>query len=146
MLLHDSQERVEVGTPQAASLSAPWDSSPSGSLLRSSKRQRVSLSGSRSRRTGSPETFSGRSTAAYKNWLQDIQLTDATHQYIPFVDKKVAESFDGVWAIGKVQCRHQGIMLYAQCAIQQQSCPTKVSLFRLFGLMTLTSSATFLAC
>ena len=93
---------MEVGSPRAASHSASLDSSPSGSLLRSSKRQRVSFGGSRSTSTGSivtaifgtPESFTGRSTAAYKKWLQDIQPTNATHQYASFLSKEVDEFFD----------------------------------------------------
>jgi hypothetical protein len=117
MQRHDSQERMGAGSPRAASLSASLDSSPSGSLSRSAKRQRVSHSGSRSTRqasvvteiSGTPESFNGRTTAAYKTWLQDIQPAHATHQYTSCLTKDVAECFAGVWYVGKVQCIHQGI-------------------------------------
>jgi hypothetical protein len=39
-----------------------------------------------------PESFNGRTTAAYKTWLQDIQPTNATQQYTSFLTKDVAES------------------------------------------------------
>jgi hypothetical protein len=89
----------------------------SGSFSRSAIRQRVSHSGSRSRRqasvvtaiSGTPESFNGRTTAAYKTWLQDIQPANATYQCTSFITKDVAECFAGVWYIGKVQCIHQGI-------------------------------------
>ena len=118
MQRHDSQERMEVGSPRAAAPPAPLDSSPLRSSLRSAKRRRVSYSGSPSTSQGSIVTaissgatdmFDGRSTSAYKRWLQAIQPTVAKHEYVSFVEVEVAAEEDGVWTTGKVQCLFQGI-------------------------------------
>ena len=109
---------MDVGSPSAAPPSASLASSPSGSVLRSLKRRRVSRDGSCSITTGSVVTaisgatdiFNGCSTTTYKNWLQAVQPTTAKHDYASFVDKKVAAHADGVWTTGMVQCLHQGIM------------------------------------
>jgi hypothetical protein len=69
--------RMEAGSPRATSPSASFDSSPSGSLLRSSKRQRVSLGGSRSIShasvvttiLGATDTFDGRHTLCLSVYL-----------------------------------------------------------------------------
>jgi ElaB/YqjD/DUF883 family membrane-anchored ribosome-binding protein len=99
MQRHDSQERMEAGSPRAAAPPAPLDSSPSSFSLRSAKRRRDSLSGSPSTSQGSivtaissgaTDTFDGRSNTAYKRWLQAIQPTAAKHEYASFFDKKVA--------------------------------------------------------
>jgi hypothetical protein len=55
--------------------------------------------------------FDGRSTSAYKRWLQAIQPTVAKHEYVSFVEVEVAAEEDGVWTTGKVQCLFQGIQL-----------------------------------
>ena len=89
---------MEVRSPRVASPTAPLESSPSGSLLCSSKHRRVSLSGSPSTNNGSVvtaisgtmDTFQGRSTTAYKNWLQVIQPTAATCQLASNRHKSVA--------------------------------------------------------
>jgi len=118
MQRHDSQERMEAGSPRAAAPPAPLDSSPSSFSLRSAKRRRVSLSGSPSTSQGSivtaissgaTDTFDGRSNTAYKRWLQAIQPTMATHEYSSFFNIEVAAEEDGVWTTGKVQCLFQGI-------------------------------------
>ena len=116
MQRHDSQERMEVGSPRAASHSASLDSSPSGNSLRSVKRRRIAPRETPSTSQGSIVTavlgatdiFDGRSDTAYKNWLQLVQPTEATHMYASFVEKKVADQCDGVWTTGTVQCLHQG--------------------------------------
>jgi hypothetical protein len=141
MQRHDSQERMEAGSPHGTSPSASLDSSPSESLVRSSKRQRVSLGGSRSIGHGSvatailgPHTFDGRSNTAYKSWLQAMQPTTATHEYASFINKKVADQEDGVWTTGTVQCLHQGIlpsmirMLTANSILPNKSQPFSIVL------------------
>jgi hypothetical protein len=110
---------MEAGSPRAATPSAPLDSSPSSYSLRSAKRRRVSPSGSpsTSQRSiltaislGATDTFDGRSTIAYKHWLQATQPAAATTEYASFIDEKVAAEEDGVWTTGKVQCLYQGIL------------------------------------
>ena len=118
MSRHGSQERMDVGSPSAAPPSASLDSSPSGMVLRYSKRRRVSRDGSCSTSTGSVVTafsgatdiFKGTSNTAYKTWLQEVQPTAAKHDFASFVGKKVADHADGVWTTGMVQCLHQGIL------------------------------------
>ena len=118
MQRHDSQERMEAGSPRAAAPPAPLDSSQSSYSLRSAKRRRVSHSGSPSTSQGSivtaissgvTNTFDGRSNTAYKRWLQVIQPTAAKHEYASFVEVEVAAEEDGVWTTGKVQCLLQVI-------------------------------------
>ncbi len=105
MQRHDNQERMEVGSPRAASPPAPLDSSPLSSSLRSAKRRRVSHSGLPSTSQGSIVTaissgvtdrFDGRSTSAYKRWLQAIHPTVVKHEYVSFVEVEVAAEEDGV--------------------------------------------------
>jgi hypothetical protein len=60
--------------------------------------------------SGATETFHGRSNTAYKNWLQLVQPTAASHVYASFVEQKVAAHCDVVWTTGTVQCLHQGIL------------------------------------
>ena len=118
MSRHDSQERMDVGSPCAAPPSASLESSSSGLVLRSSKRRRVSRDGSCSTSTesvvtailGATDIFNGTSTTAYKNWLHEVQPTAAKHDFASFVGKKVAAHADGVWTTGTVQCLHQGIL------------------------------------
>jgi hypothetical protein len=117
MSRHDSQERMDVGSLSAAPPSASLDSSPSGTVLRSSKRRRVSRDGSCSTSTGPVVTailgadiFKGTSNTAYRNWLQEVQPTAAKHDFASFVGKKVADHADGVWTTGMVQCLHQGVL------------------------------------
>ncbi len=118
MSRHDSQERMDVGSPSPAPPSASLESSSSGTVLRSSKRRRVSRDGSCSTSTesvvtailGATDIFNGTSTTAYKNWLQEVQPTAAKHDFASFVGKKVADHADGVWTPGTVQCLHQGIL------------------------------------
>ena len=120
MQRNDGQERMEAGSPRAAAPPAPLDSSPLSSSLRTAKRRRVSHSGSPSTSQGSivtaissgaTDTFDGRSTSAYKRWLQAIQPTVAKHEYVSFVEVEVAAEEDGVWTTRKVQCLVQGIQL-----------------------------------
>ncbi len=118
MSRHGSQERMDAGSPSEAPPSASLSSSTSGSVLRSCKRRRVSRDGSCSTSTGSVVTafsgatdiFDGRSTTAYKNWLQAVQPTAATHDFASFIGKKVEAHADGVWTTGMDHCLHQGIM------------------------------------
>jgi hypothetical protein len=113
MQRHDSQERMEAGSPRAAAPPASLDSSPLSSSSRSAKRRRVSPSGSPSTSQGFSVTAiclgAGRSNAAYTRRLQAIQPTAAKHEYASFFDVKVAAEEDGVWTTGKVQCLLQGI-------------------------------------
>ena len=118
MQRHDSQARMEAGSPRAVTPPAPLDSSPSSYSLRSAKRRRVSPVGSPSTNQGSivtaislgaTDTFDGRSNTAYKNWLQAIQPSAVTHEYASFLNEKVAAEEAGVWTTGKVQCLFQGI-------------------------------------
>ena len=109
---------MDAGSPSAASPSASLASGPSGPVLRSLKRCRVSRDGSCSTSTesvvteilGVTDIFDVTSTTPYKNWLQAVQPTAAKHDYASFVGKKVAAHADGVWTTGMVQCLHQGIM------------------------------------
>jgi len=39
-----------------------------------------------------------------------VQPTAATHDFVSFIDKKVAVHADDVWTTGKIQCLHQDIM------------------------------------
>jgi hypothetical protein len=57
---------------------------------------------------GATDIFNGTSTTAYRNWLQAVQPTAATHEFGAFIGEKVAAYADGVWTTGKVQCLHQG--------------------------------------
>jgi hypothetical protein len=59
---------------------------------------------------GATDTFEGRSNTAYKNWLQKVQPTAATHEYASFINKKVAAEEDEVWTTGTVQCLYQGMV------------------------------------
>jgi hypothetical protein len=81
---HGSQERME----RAASPSAPFESSPSGSLFHFCKRR----------------AFRAMALVA------TVQPTAATHEYASFINKKVADQADGVWTTGTVQCLHEGIL------------------------------------
>ncbi len=107
-----------MGSPSAVPPSASLESSPSGPVLRSFKRRRVSRDGSCSTSTesvvtailGATDIFNGTSTTAYRNWLQAVQPTAAKHDFAAFVGKKVAAYADGVWTTGTVQCLHQGIL------------------------------------
>jgi hypothetical protein len=110
---------MEAGSPSAVTPPAPLDSSPSSYSLRSAKR-RVSSIGSPSSNQGSivtgislgtTETFDCHSNTTYKHWRQAIQPTAVTHEYVSFVNTKVAAEEDGVWTTGKVQCLFQGIQL-----------------------------------
>jgi hypothetical protein len=83
MQRHDSQERMEAGSPRADAPPASLDSRPLSSSSRSAKRRRVSPS-------GSPSTSQGSSVDS-------------------FFDIKVAAEEDGVWTTGKVQYLLQGI-------------------------------------
>jgi hypothetical protein len=60
--------------------------------------------------SGDTDIFDGRSTTGYKNWLQTVQTTAATHDFASFIGKKVPDHTDGVWTTGMVQCLHQDIM------------------------------------
>ena len=153
MQRHDSPERMEAGSPLAASPLAPLASSPSGYSLRPAKRRRGLTNASPSTSHGSvvtailgaTDTFDGRSKSAYKNWLQVVQPSAASHDYASFINEKVAEQCDGVWTTGTVQCLHQGILPSMTRTLPANSIlPNKVSFFRLFGQMTLTPSVTFL--
>ena len=133
---HDSQERMEAGSPCAATPPAPLDSSPSSYSLRSAKRRRVSPSGSPSTNQGSIATaislgttdmFDGRSTTAYKRWLQAIQPTAAKHEYASLFEVKVAAEEDGVWTTGKVQCLFQGIQSSMTRTVPANSILTTIS-------------------
>ncbi len=66
---------------------------------------------------------------------QDIQPTNATHQYASFLSKEVAEYFDGALAILKVQCLHQGILTFhdTHAAIQQHTTKQKSAFFDCLG-------------
>ena len=94
MQRHDSQGRMEAGSPRAVSPSASLESRPSGYTLRSTKRRRVEPRGSPSTSQGSIVTvisgdtdiFDGRSNTTYRNWLQFVQLTATTQE--TFVEKK----------------------------------------------------------
>jgi hypothetical protein len=121
---HDSQERMEAGSPRAAAPPVTLDSRPLSSSSRSAKRRRVSPSGSPSTSQGSSvtticsgatDTFDGRSNTVYKRWQEAIQPTTVKHEYVSFFDVKVVTEEDGVWTTGKVQCLFQGI----------QSCMTR---------------------
>ena len=59
---------------------------------------------------GATDDFDGRSNTAYKQWLQAMQPSAATHEYASFINKKVADEEDGVWTTGTVQCLYQGIL------------------------------------
>jgi hypothetical protein len=51
-------------------------------------------------------TFDGRSNLSYKNWLQTVQPTTTTHEYVSFINKKVADEEDGVWKSTVSLSRH----------------------------------------
>ena len=122
MQRHDSQERMEAGSPRAAAPPASLESSPLGYEARSTKRRRVAPTESPSTSQASVVTvfsaagatdtftFEGRSNSAYKAWLQAVQPAGTTHEYAAFINKKVAAKEEGVWTTGQVQCQHQGIM------------------------------------
>ena len=86
--------------------------------MRSAKRRRVWRSESPAASQGSivtafwaaTDVFAGRSNTAYKQWLQAVQPTAATHEYASFINTKVAAEEDGVWTTGTVQCLYQGIL------------------------------------
>ena len=59
---------------------------------------------------GTSDIFDDRSNTDYKNWLQLVHPSAATHVYVSFVEKKVSDQSDGVWTTGTVQCLHQGIL------------------------------------
>ena len=59
---------------------------------------------------GATDAFDGRSNTAYKQWLQAMQPSAATHEYASFINKKVADEEDGVWTTGTVQCLYQVIL------------------------------------
>jgi hypothetical protein len=116
MQRHGSQERTEVGSPRAATPSAPLDSSPSSYCLRSAKCRRVSLS-------GSPSTSPGSIVTAISLGPQILLMVARTQhtsagckryspllpEYASFLNEEVAAEEDGVWTTGKVQCLFQGI-------------------------------------
>ena len=133
MQRYDSQECMEAGSPRGVSLG---DSRSTSHV--SVVRQFL----------GVTDAFDGLSNTIYKNWLQLVQPTAATHVYASFIDKKLADQCDGVWTTGTVQCLHQGILPSMTRLLpgQQHLAQQKVSVFRLFGQMTLTPSATFLVC
>ena len=120
MQRHDSQERMEAGSPRAAAPPASLESSPLGYETRSTKRRRVAPTESPSTSqasvvtafsaAGTTDTFDDRSNSAYKAWLQTVQPAGTTHEYAAFINKKVAAKEEGVWTTGQVQCQHQGIM------------------------------------
>ena len=156
MQRHGSQERMEARSPRAASPSAPLESSPSGPVLRSLKRRRLSRDGSCSTSmepvvtaisVGATDIFNGTSNTAYRNWLQAVQPTAAKHDFAALVGKKVAAHAEGVWTTGMVQCLHQGILPSMTRTLRPTpSCPIKVSLFPLCGQITRTRSVIFLLC
>jgi hypothetical protein len=135
MQRHDSQERMELGSPRAAAPPAPLDSSPLRSSSRLAKRRRVSHNGSPSTSQGSivtvissgtTDTFDGHSNTSYKRWLQVIQPTTAKHEYASFFEVKVATEEHGVWTTGKVQYLFQGIQSSMTRTVPVNSiCPNK---------------------
>ena len=50
----------------------------------------------------STDTFDGRSRTAYKKWLAALRPTAATHEYVSFINKKVAVQTDGVRTTGQL--------------------------------------------
>ena len=59
---------------------------------------------------GATDTFEGHSNTAYRNWIQAVQPSAASHEYASFINAKVADHENGVWTTGIVQCLHQGIL------------------------------------
>jgi hypothetical protein len=86
MSRHGSQERMDAGSPSAVPPSASLASSPSGSVLRSHKRRRVSRDGSCSTSTESVVTAILGATDIFEHLRWHV------------------------WTTGKIQCLHQGIM------------------------------------
>jgi hypothetical protein len=106
---------METGSPSATPLSAPLGSSQSGPVFRCSKRRRTSGDSSSSTDMGSVvtaflDTFDGSSNTGYKHWLTAVQPTAASHDYVSFVTKKVADQPNGVWTTGTIQCLRQGLL------------------------------------
>ena len=98
MQRHDSQERMEAGSPRAAAPPVALESNPLGYETRSTKRRRCAPTESPSTIQGSVvtafsdagaiDTFHGRSNSAYKAWLQAVQPADASHEYAAFFNEK----------------------------------------------------------
>ena len=107
-----------AGSPLAASLPAPLNSSPSGSTMRPTKRRRGLTNESPSTRHGSvvttilgvTDTFDGHSKHVYRNCLQAVQPSVAFQEYASFINTKVDDHENGVWTTVIVQCLHEGIL------------------------------------
>ena len=137
MQRHDSQERMEAGSPRAAAPPASLESSPLGYETRSTKRRRVAPTESPSTSqasvvtafsaAGATDTFEGRSNTANKAWLQAVQPAGATHEYAAVINKKVAAKEEGVWTTVQFQCQHQDIMPSMLSRVPTDSIPTNKS-------------------
>ena len=123
--------------PRAASPSVSLESSPSGSLLRTSKRRCVSRDGSRSTNTGSSvttisRTFNRLTTVTYRTWLQDIQTANVTHHSIhPSSPKMLLNVSRECGTLERCSAFIKAFCLpWRTCCQPTSSFPTKVSLFR----------------
>ena len=115
---HDIQDRMGTGSPLTASFPVSMTSSRSGYTLCPAKRLRGLTNESPSTSHGSvvtailgvTDTFNGRSNSVYKKCLQTVHASEASHEYVSFINEKVADHDNGVWTTGTVQCLHQGIL------------------------------------
>ena len=157
MQRHDSQERMEAGSPRAAAPPASLESSPLGYETRSTKRRRFAPTESPStsqasvvtnfRQRGPQTLFKAAQTRHTRpgckrcNPLVPHMSTPPSSTRRSLPRKKVSgqrAKFNATWKALCLPC----------CAGSQPTAsrPTKVSLFRLFGQMTLTPSVTFRVC
>ena len=55
------------------------------------------------------ETYDGSSNTEYKDWLESVQPTVTSHEYVSLVTKKVEAQANGVWTTGTIQCLRQDL-------------------------------------
>jgi hypothetical protein len=56
------------------------------------------------------ETFDGSSNTVYKYWLETVQPTAASHEYVSLVTKKVSTQSNGVWTTDTIQYLRQDLL------------------------------------
>ena len=111
MQWHDSQESMGEESPLAAPPPASLTSIPSGYTLRPTKQSRGLTNESPSTSLGSvvtanlvvTDTFQGHSNTTYRHWLQAVHPSTDSHEYVSFINAKVADHENGVWTTDIVQ-------------------------------------------